>query len=249
MSETQTADVDSIETRIDSLEQRIEDLEEENQDLRAENDRLRDRVEDLEDRPTVEYEEIDATGRPIASSLCIGPIQVGARIYDDDPINELEDRLLDVEERLEEASLGTTESTTETTETREEEASKLLSVVTWAENQAEEYLTANQKRARDIAKDLDDYTTKTPKGYVLRSRDVRTILSAWEGGRPHDETVKRVMSFLEKFAGDEEAEDVVRGGERRLYWTREAVERYSSAIPGTAHVVCEESPDVSAGTA
>jgi vacuolar-type H+-ATPase subunit I/STV1 len=239
---------EQIAQKIADLESRLEAVEAENERLRdrvdeleEENERLSSRVEELESRPTVEYSERDAGGMPVASSLSIGEIEIGKRIYDDEELKDLDDRLWNVEERLEEASLGTAEDRIESTETREESASKLLSVVTWSESQAEEYLTTNQKHARDVAKDLGDYSTKTPKGYRLRSRDVRTVLSAWGDGRPHDETVRRVMDFLLRFAAEDDVEEVNKNGERRLYWTREAVERYSSAIAGTAHVVCEES--------
>lgn len=231
---------EKLAQKIAELEDRLESVETENERLREENQELRDRVEQLEERPTVEFTDSDSRG-PIASSLEIGGEPIGSDLYDEGRIDSAEDRLDAVEERLEEASLGTAEDRIESTETREESASKLLSVVTWSESQAEEYLTTNQKHARDVAKDLDDYSTKTPKGYRLRSRDVRTVLSAWGDGRPHDETVRRVMDFLVRFADEEDVEEVNKKGERRLYWSREAVERYSSAIAGTAHVVCEES--------
>ena len=249
---------EQLAEKITELENRIDSVESENERLREENERLREEVKDLsfrletlEERPTVEYtEHVDdetlpeEERPPRPQSLKIGPYVVGSKIYDETEqrLGEMDDRLWSVEERLEEASLGET-TEPETTETREEPASKLLSIVSWSEPQAKEHLKPNQQRARNIAKDLGEYTTKTPKGYVLRSTDVRTILTTLDEERPHPETVRRTMNFLKRFAGEHEVQDTIKNGERRLYWTREARNRYQNAIPGTAHVVCDKSPE------
>lgn len=235
---TESADGGQIAKRLDELEDRIEQLE-------TENEELRERVDELESRPTVEFRERDGDA-VVPSSLVIDELAVGETLYDlVENVDELDDAILDLDETLDRAGL----SDVKDAETREEPSSKLLTVVTWSERHAEEHLSPNQQHARAIAKDLADYVTYTPKGYQLDAGDVRTVLAALNGGRPHTETISRVMDFLVRFADEEDVDDVMKDGRRRLYWTEEAVSRYHSAIPGTNHVVCDTGSTESPQTA
>jgi hypothetical protein len=90
-------------------------------------------------------------------------------------------------------------------------------------------LTANQERARFIAKDITDYATKVPAGFALDSSTIRTVLHAKEGRTPHTQTVARVMDFLDDF-GKEGVKMVKRRGTKRVIFTEHAV----SDLAGTS---------------
>lgn len=197
--------------KITKLAEEIQKLREELDELRDENEELREKVEELE-----RYRD-DHEKRHEASKRWT---------------ENLDDRVEQVENRVD-------ATPTEPTEEREAETF-LQQVVSWAEKDAKSHLSPNQQLARKVAKDLGDYVTKTPRGYMLRSKSVRTILTSVLEERPHDQTVTRVMDFLSDFAGDGEVSDTVRNGSRRLYWTKDAVTRYNSAVSGSYHVVGED---------
>jgi chromosome segregation ATPase len=70
------------------------------------------------------------------------------------------------------------------------------------EHVADRELTANQERARFIARDVRDYAEKAPAGLVIDSRAIKRVLTASEGKRPHTQTVARVMEFLDDLGKD-----------------------------------------------
>jgi hypothetical protein len=63
-------------------------------------------------------------------------------------------------------------------------------------------LTANQERARFIAKDVRDYAERCPAGLVIDSRAIKRVITAKEGTKPHTQTVARVMTFLDELGKD-----------------------------------------------
>ena len=70
------------------------------------------------------------------------------------------------------------------------------------EHIAKRELTANQERARFIARDVHDYGEKVPAGLVIDSRAIKRVITAAEGKRPHTQTVARVMNFLDELGKD-----------------------------------------------
>ena len=70
------------------------------------------------------------------------------------------------------------------------------------EHIAKRELTANQERARFIARDVYDYGEKVPAGLVIDSRAIKRVITAAEGKRPHTQTVARVMNFLDELGKD-----------------------------------------------
>lgn len=70
------------------------------------------------------------------------------------------------------------------------------------EHIADRELTANQERARFIARDIHDYAEKVPAGLVIDSRAIKRVITASEGKRPHTQTVARVMTFLDELGKD-----------------------------------------------
>ncbi|WP_330631355.1 hypothetical protein [Halocatena halophila] len=62
-------------------------------------------------------------------------------------------------------------------------------------------LTANQRRARSIAMEIGELSTTVPKGMRLDSTTIKDQLKR-EYGSAHDQTVARVMAFLDRLGGE-----------------------------------------------
>ncbi|WP_224337874.1 hypothetical protein [Haloprofundus halobius] len=93
-------------------------------------------------------------------------------------------------------------------------------------------LTANQERARFIAKDIHEYAKKVPAGYAIDSGTIRKVLKAKEDRTPHTQTVSRVMDFLNQLK-KEDVQVVKRRGTKRAVFTERAVsELGSTSSPG-----------------
>lgn len=75
----------------------------------------------------------------------------------------------------------------------------LEEIVTLPEQLAERELHHNQKRARFIARDISDYARSVPAGFALDSDTIRTVLKANEEETPHNQSICRVVDFLQKF--------------------------------------------------
>ena len=78
----------------------------------------------------------------------------------------------------------------------------------------DEQLTANQRRARFVAKDITEYAAKTPAGWVLTPKDLRTVLNAaFDTG--HSQTCSRVRTILADL-GDDNVSIKDSRGEKKL---------------------------------
>lgn len=137
-------------------------------------------------------------------------------------------RLTDLEERVEAVEEGGSPDTTPTPETNNNGSSApqtpLERVCAFDEETADRELTANQSRARFIARDLTDYADSVPAGYSIRSGDIGTVLRAGTDCRGRTQTVARVMDFLEDLGG-EDVEVVERRGTKRVVFSEEATRR------------------------
>ncbi len=89
----------------------------------------------------------------------------------------------------------------------------LEQIVSLPEHVAARELSANQERARFVAKDAADYGRSVPAGIRLESTDIRRVLSAAadDGETIYRTTVKRVMDFLADLGGDEVKQRTKRG--------------------------------------
>lgn len=101
----------------------------------------------------------------------------------------------------------------------------LEDVVRVPEHLVEESLTANQQRARFVAKDVHDYTQSVPAGRAVRSSQLRQVLTAGEERRIYTETVSRVIRFLDELGGDAVQVRETQRGERVVVFDDEFVTR------------------------
>lgn len=158
------------------------------------------RIDELEDTVDTLEEDRDRLSKELA--------QTNARV------TELEDN-----SGNENPSSCSEESTIPDTET------PLEDVVQLPENVVEGNLTANQERARFIAKGIDDYSKKVPAGFAIKSSELRKVLSAKEEGTVHTQTVSRVIDRLNKLGKDSVMVKETRSGERSVIFNEGIVRR------------------------
>lgn len=137
-------------------------------------------------------------------------------------------RLTDVETRLEDIEDGGSGDETPTPDADRNGSTvpetPLERVCALDDGTAERELTANQSRARFIARDVTDYAEKVPAGYAIRSGDLGRVLRAGTECRGRTQTVARVMDFLEDLGGDD-VDVVERRGTKRVVFTERAAHR------------------------
>jgi hypothetical protein len=196
-----------------ALQNRIAEVE-------AENDRLRERVADLE-----QHTEQNANAADYAHD----------RLDDsDDRLDAATDQRKNLFSRVHdlETTHGTAvEPDASSHSGTDDTASPLEQLTNLPEHVANEHLSANQQRARFVAKDLRDYADKTPKGLVLDSAAIARVLTVRDGDSPHTETVSRVMDFLDRL-GKHETETKLHKGRRIAVFDPDAVQRYGTGQSG-----------------
>ena len=90
---------------------------------------------------------------------------------------------------------------------------------------ATEQLTANQRRARFVAKDIHEYSRRVPAGRAIKSSELRRVLAASEAATIHSETVSRVVRFLDDLGGDAVRVRESASGQRVVVFTDGFVDR------------------------
>lgn len=145
---------------------------------------------------------------------------------------ELSGRIWEVEEKVDEIDSddGNVDADTRGVEPDELASTTpetpLETVIAMDDATATTELTANTKRARFVAKDIEEYARSVPAGYALKSGEVSTILKSGTNCRGSTKTVARVMEFLADL-GNDEVEIVQKRGVNRVILSDEIVERIS----------------------
>jgi hypothetical protein len=138
-------------------------------------------------------------------------------------------RIHRVEERLDSMEEGGSGDKTPTPQAEETTIQKpetpLEDVIRVPEQVAEENLSANQQRARFVAKDIHEYSRSVPAGRVIKSSELRRVLSAKKEGRVYTETVSRVIEFLTKLGEESVKIRETQKGERVVVFTDGFVKR------------------------
>lgn len=193
--------VDALESLAESnqqLAERVEQLEQENREQASRIDTLEaELAEAREDLDTVEDELDDA--REHRSRMAREHAQTRGRVTD-----------------IESDLAGDGDTPDQVQEAEETIQTPLERAVAFSEELAQDELSLNQQRARWIAQDLRDYASPARGGYVLSSRDIRTVLAALDENT-HDETVNRVIDFFEELGKDEVSVAKRRGTNRVLF--------------------------------
>ncbi len=184
--------------KIAELETELENEREQRSELKTENEKLHDHVAQLTDR----VDDLEETQGDQYSNV-LGDIV------------DLESRLEDLNPTPEAGETGSSPAI--------EPETHLETVVLMPEQIVDRELTANQKRARFIAKDVREYSRKVPAGRMIDSGDLRRVLSAaFDSG--HTNTVKRVRKILDDL-GEYEVKIVERRGSKKLIFDESLVNR------------------------
>lgn len=94
------------------------------------------------------------------------------------------------------------------------------------EHVAEDQLTPNQRRARFVAKDVDQYGKSVPVGTRMDTTTLRKVLQAAseESERIYRTTTHRVMDFLDRF-GEDDVTLKKKRGRKFVIFSEELIER------------------------
>jgi len=164
--------------------------------LEADNDALQDTVATLQtqlDASTARLETLESQLAELRAELRDErETRAKADAEDRKRIHEVETQ---VEEATEESSTDTAsdadlnDNSTAPDPGVQPPETPLEDIVRVPEHLVEESLTANQQRARFVAKDVHEYTQSVPAGRAIRSSQLRQVLTAGEDGRVYTETV------------------------------------------------------------
>jgi ParB-like chromosome segregation protein Spo0J len=153
---------------------------------------------------------------------------------------QIKQRVTSLEDKQEEADSNDETPAPQTEETTiQEPETPLEDIIRVPEHLVEDSLSANQQRARFLAKDIHEYTRSVPAGRVIKSSELRRVLSARKEGRIHTETVSRVIDFLTDLGQDDVQVQETQQGERVVVFNDEFVKRVV-AYHNTNHSVVSE---------
>ncbi|RDZ44857.1 hypothetical protein C5B91_09100 [Haloferax sp. Atlit-10N] len=195
------------------------------EDLAARIDELEDRVDELE----ADTEQLEATVDAQAETIASQRDQLA---HYETRTQELEaelDAATDHRKHLQQRLYAVESRDTPTDETT---PTSPLQQLIRLPSKARSKLTANQERARFIAKDIREYATNVPAGFALDSSTIRTVLHAKEGRTPHTQTVSRVMDFLDDL-GKEGVKIVKRRGTKRVIFSEHVVSELAETAPSS----------------
>jgi myosin heavy subunit len=193
-----------------ALKERLAEVEAENERLRDRVDELKQRVDKAENGTDYAHDRIDESDAAHKRATEQRK-NLFSRVHDLETVVGGEDT--------------TTTSDALSAGDGSDTASPLAQLTNLPGYVATEQLTANQQRARFVAKDVLDYADNTPKGYVVDSATVSKVLAVRDGESSHTETVSRTMDFLGRF-GKSEVETRMHKGRRIAVFDKQAAQRY-----------------------
>lgn len=220
----------TTDERIEALEARLTEVE-------AENDELRDRVDKVEKRAEKAEQERDELRERLDEVETSTTKNSHAVEHAHDRVDEVETTTEKAVEyahnrldRVTGAGSGDENPTPEGVKTGPSASNSgktpLEQITNYTQPDADEHLSANEQRARVIAMDVQDYATTTPKGLVVSSSDVRKVMTARDEDT-HDETISRIMDYLDDF-GRDEVTTKVHKGKRIAVFDKEPAKRYGN---------------------
>jgi hypothetical protein len=116
----------------------------------------------------------------------------------------------------------------------------LEEIIRVPEHSVQEHLRANHQRARFVAKDVHEYTRSVPAGRVIKSSELRRVLSASEEGAIHTQTVSRVIERLDDLGKESARVRETQEGERVVVFTDDFVKRVVAFHTSNHIVVAHE---------
>lgn len=139
-------------------------------------------------------------------------------------------RIHELEERLDEQEAADSDDANPTPDVEDDASTDtqtpLEQVATLPDEAALSQLSANQRRARFVAKDVEQYASKVPAGYAITSGEISTVLRAGTDSSGRTQTVARVMDFLDRLGGGM-VKVVKRRGTKRVIFDEGLVQKLS----------------------
>ena len=147
-------------------------------------------------------------------------------------------RISNVEETVEEISDtvdadnegGETVSTDHEPHPNDGETTSLEQICGLPEHIVDDNLTANQKRARSVARRISEYGKSVPAGIAITSSRIKRVLTAQEDSTIHRQTVKRVADFLKQFGDGEVKIKETQSGKTTVVFTEQLVDAVTSVV-------------------
>jgi hypothetical protein len=203
------ADHDELVTVVKQLAGELNQLREENDQLREENEELREELADERDRTARELAQVRTRVTELEESVEKSP-------------DTAETEGVEPGSSRSDPEGQTPDPTVPDPETALEDTLRLPDGV------AEDSLSANQLRARSVARDIRDYAEFNHQygNYSLTAKRLRIVLKAHsDDNTAHHETVKRVRKFLNRLGETEVTMTEDRGGTKRLVFAESLVDR------------------------
>ena len=223
--------IENLKETVEAQSKRIDELEETV-------DQQTERIEHLEAQPENELIEVKSEGDTSGlMDIWIADIPLGSILQKTtEDVDRAHNRLDEVETVT--SNNGTPGVDANKTESQDVKT-PLERVCALPEHIADRELTANQERARFIARDIQNYAEKAPAGHIIDSRAIKRVLTAAEGKRPHTQTVARVMDFLDEL-GKKEVQQKKRRGKKLIIVDPAAADCY-----GAHHDRCDRGDETS----
>jgi chromosome segregation ATPase len=198
--------IELVETHGSRMVEHVGHLESENEQLSERVEHLESELESVRDRAGRDRAELSSRVTELEES------------HDDTETDDLEPDSPDSK-----GGGQTAKTTLPDAETALEDTLRLPDGV------AEDSLSANQARARSVARDIGDYAEYNHQygNYSLTAKRLRIVLKAQYDGETaaHHETVNRVRDFLNRLGESEVTVTTDRGGTKRLVFAESLVDR------------------------
>jgi hypothetical protein len=211
------AEYDKQHTEIEQQADRIDELEAATEEQADEITALRDMVEKFDhvfDIRGDTFEDIWMLDAPL-----------GRILHSADRRSKRNRTAIEEEQSSDDDPGETTDNSTEQPD-ESKDCTSLFRLCTWNKKTVVTELSANMRRAWEVAKDYKQYAAKSRSSYALSSSDIATILHS-KGEMSDTKTVSRVMDWLEQFGG-EHVETAIRRGKRKMSMSVELTERIDS---------------------
>ena len=196
--------------RVEQLANRVAELEQQNQQQQRQLDKQENTIQQQQEKIEDLQQQLDEQKEHTAKSRA-----------------ELSSRISDVEEQQKGDGDGSTPSDGKGAD---EETTPLERICALSEHVVSDNLTANQQRARSVARRVDEYGKSVPAGIAITSSRIKRVLTAQEDSTIHRQTVKRVANFLKQFGDGSVKIKETRGGKTTVVFDEKLVDGISNGV-------------------
>jgi len=142
-------------------------------------------------------------------------------------------RVSDLEDNTDASQSSESDNDESNTKGSDGQCTALVQVCSLTDDESREHLTANQSRARKVARRINEYGKSVPAGVAITSSRMRDFLSGLEDKRIHRQTIQRVMDFLERLGDGHINKRETRGGKTVVVFSESVVSRVKDVVTGS----------------